>query len=118
MQHQRVRLPGHRLLSPGSVPDTMTLSSGQTAAKGEQEMAVDALKERILEVVASLPNVVALFREIDEDGEGTLDLKEFRQGLRAMGIDDVPKPITQRLFQQLAGQVRLRKTWNRNRRAC
>ena len=72
-------------------------------------MAVDALKERILEVVASLPNVVALFREIDEDGEGTLDLKEFRQGLRAMGIDDVPKPITQRLFQQLAGQVRCAK---------
>ena len=73
--------------------------------KSEMEIGIDHIKEQITECVAKQANIVALFREIDEDGEGTLDLKEFRHGLRAMGLTDVPKQYSQMLFIELAGEV-------------
>jgi Ca2+-binding EF-hand superfamily protein len=66
---------------------------------------LDVLKEKITEIVAKKDNIVALFRELDADGEGTLDLKEFRHGLRAIGLTDVPKEQSQMLFIELAGEA-------------
>jgi hypothetical protein len=73
--------------------------------KSELEVGLDQLKAKIVEIVAKKANIVALFRELDEDGEGTLDLKEFRHGLRAIGLTDVPKEQSQMLFIELAGEA-------------
>jgi Ca2+-binding EF-hand superfamily protein len=76
-----------------------------THQKSALEVELDVLKEKITEIVAKKDNIVALFRELDADGEGTLDLKEFRHGLRAIGLTDVPKEQSQMLFIELAGEA-------------
>lgn len=52
------------------------------------------VQQQLREILAAnAVRVIDLFREWDDDGSGTIDQKEFRQALRAMGVDAEPEHV-------------------------
>ena len=47
---------------------------------------LNKLMKQVKTVLAQVANPVGIFREFDENGDGTLELLEFQQGLRAVGV--------------------------------
>jgi Ca2+-binding EF-hand superfamily protein len=44
------------------------------------------LRRRMIQRLASASNIKALFRRLDSDGNGSVDIQEFRHGIMSMGI--------------------------------
>jgi hypothetical protein len=78
MKRDVVMRESRRLQSRATTPG----GDGGGSSGGTVAQLMD-LTAQIRSVVAEHPNVVAVFRQYDDDGDGTLDLLEFRDGLKS-----------------------------------
>ena len=71
-------------------------SASRAAGGGREEKPV---YERLRDALASKSaRVIDLFREWDDNGDGSLSQREFYLGIRRMGLADVPREEADRLF--------------------
>ena len=87
--------------------------------KGSLNIQLDAasdlpIMEQLAEALAkNLSRVIDAFRSLDADGSGTIDKKEWREGLARVGLAEVPREQVDALFDEIdadqSGEIDLRE---------
>ena len=88
---------GHALRTGPQEKTTSSLLRGMDIVEGSDRTVAEQLRDALSR---NAVRVIDLFREWDDDGTGTVDKKEFRRGMKELGLE-VPKAEVNALFEAM-----------------